>query len=220
MTPVRKKTKGRAKRTTAKARASEKTASAARKKKSRKSTKNVPRKAATKKASAPKATAKPKAPARSKALVRGRPKAEPAKLATAAAPTARRRATRARRKTPRAPLPTPATPSGVEPRSSLGGKHVCFECGAKFYDLNRPEPLCPKCGADQRKRPAREIKLKTPPARSRRARGRTMAPLLADDDDEGAVEERPEPELALGVVDSPDASAEDEEVDDSESDER
>ncbi len=217
MTPVRKKTKGRAKSTTSKARAPKKTASAARKKTS---AKTVPRKAATKKAGAPKATAGPKAPAKSKALVRGRPKTEPAKLATVAAPAPRRHATRARRKAPRAPLPTPATPSGVEPRSRLGEKHVCFECGAKFYDLNRPEPLCPKCGADQRKRPAREVKLKTPPARSRRARGRTMAPLLADDDDEAVVEEGPEPELALGVVDSPDAPAEDEETDDTQVDER
>ena len=216
MTPVRKKTKGRAKSTPSKARAPKKTASAARKKTS---AKTVPRKAATQKAGAPKLKAKPKAPAKSKALVRGRPKAEPVKLATIEAPAARRRVTRARRKAPRPQLPTPATPSGVEPRSRLGGKHVCYECGGKFYDLNRPEPLCPKCGADQRKRPAREVKPKAPPARGRRSRGRAMAPLLTDDDDEAVVEEGPEPELALGVVDSPDAPVEDEEPDDSETDE-
>ena len=216
MTPARKKTKRRAKRTPAKARAPKKAASAARKKTS---AKTVPRKAATRKASAPKTIAKPKAPAKSKALVRGRPKAEPVKLATVAAPAAPRRATRARRKAPRAPLPKPATPSGVEPRSKLGEKHVCFECGGKFYDLNRPEPLCPKCGADQRKRPASETKLKAAPDRGRRSRGRAMAPLLADDDDEAVVEEKPEPELALGVVDSPDVPVEDEEPDDSETDE-
>ena len=216
MTPVRKKTKRRAKSTTSKARAPKKTASVARKKTS---AKTVRRKAATRKAGAPKATAKPKAPAKSKALVRGRSKAEPAKLATVVAPAPRRHATRARRKAPRAPLPTPTTPSGVEPRSRLGGKHVCFECGGKFYDLNRPEPICPKCGADQRTRPAREVKLKAATARGRRPRGRAMAPLLADDDDEAVVEEGPEPELALGVVDSPDAPVEDEEPDDSEGDE-
>ncbi len=216
MTPVWKKTKRRAKRTPAKGRAPKKAASAARKKTS---AKTVPRKAATKKAGAPKLKANPEPPAKSKALVRGRPKAEPAKLATVEAPAARRRATRARRKAPRAQLPTPATPSGVEPRSRLGGKHVCFECGGKFYDLNRPEPICPKCGADQRTRPAREVKLKAATARGRRPRGRAMAPLLADDDDEAVVEEGPEPELALGVVDSPDAPVEDEEPDNIESDE-
>ena len=31
-----------------------------------------------------------------------------------------------------------------------GKRYACFSCGCKFYDLNRPEPLCPRCGADQR----------------------------------------------------------------------
>jgi hypothetical protein len=113
----------------------------------------------------------------------------------------------------------PAVPIVTVGADDLGNKYVCYKCGAKFYDLNRPEPLCPKCGADQRKRPARDIKLKAPTARGRRSRGRAMTPLLADDDDEAVVEERPEPELALGVVDSPDAPVEDEEPDDSETDE-
>lgn len=32
----------------------------------------------------------------------------------------------------------------------LGTKHVCFKCGAKFYDLKKPNAICPKCGADQK----------------------------------------------------------------------
>jgi uncharacterized protein (TIGR02300 family) len=32
----------------------------------------------------------------------------------------------------------------------LGKKFTCYSCHTKFYDLNKPEPLCPKCGADQR----------------------------------------------------------------------
>jgi uncharacterized protein (TIGR02300 family) len=35
----------------------------------------------------------------------------------------------------------------------LGVRYVCFNCGGKFYDLHRPEPVCPKCGADQRQAP-------------------------------------------------------------------
>lgn len=31
-----------------------------------------------------------------------------------------------------------------------GNRFVCFSCGCKYYDLNRPEPLCPRCGADPR----------------------------------------------------------------------
>ena len=37
----------------------------------------------------------------------------------------------------------------------LGNKHVCFKCGAKFYDLKKPDPICPKCGADQREATAK-----------------------------------------------------------------
>jgi uncharacterized protein (TIGR02300 family) len=36
----------------------------------------------------------------------------------------------------------------------LGTKHVCFKCGTKFYDLKKPEALCPKCGTDQKLSPA------------------------------------------------------------------
>ena len=32
----------------------------------------------------------------------------------------------------------------------LGNKHDCYSCGAKFYDLGKPEPICPKCGANQK----------------------------------------------------------------------
>ncbi|HPR64571.1 MAG TPA: FYDLN acid domain-containing protein [Thermoanaerobaculia bacterium] len=28
----------------------------------------------------------------------------------------------------------------------LGKKHLCIECGTKFYDLEKPEPACPRCG--------------------------------------------------------------------------
>jgi uncharacterized protein (TIGR02300 family) len=36
----------------------------------------------------------------------------------------------------------------------LGNKFVCFKCNSKFYDLKKPDPVCPKCGADQRDSPA------------------------------------------------------------------
>ncbi len=35
----------------------------------------------------------------------------------------------------------------------LGTKYNCFKCGTKFYDLKKPVPTCPKCGADQRDMP-------------------------------------------------------------------
>ena len=41
----------------------------------------------------------------------------------------------------------------MQDKSKLGKRYQCFDCGQKFYDLNRPDPLCPKCGADQRNDP-------------------------------------------------------------------
>lgn len=32
--------------------------------------------------------------------------------------------------------------------SKFGSKFTCWSCGTKFYDLNKPNPLCPKCGSD------------------------------------------------------------------------
>ena len=32
----------------------------------------------------------------------------------------------------------------------LGKKYTCYSCHTKFYDLGKAEPLCPKCGSDQR----------------------------------------------------------------------
>lgn len=36
----------------------------------------------------------------------------------------------------------------------LGNKYECFECNARFYDLGKPEAICPKCGANQKNDPA------------------------------------------------------------------
>ncbi len=41
-------------------------------------------------------------------------------------------------------------------KKKLGNKYTCYQCGCKFYDLSRPKPVCPKCGADQNEAPARE----------------------------------------------------------------
>src|SRR5207237_5412365 len=60
-------------------------------------------------------------------------------------------------------LPTPRcwsipralrSPGGaVQMARDLGTKYICFKCGTKFYDLKKPVPSCPKCGADQRDAP-------------------------------------------------------------------
>jgi uncharacterized protein (TIGR02300 family) len=36
------------------------------------------------------------------------------------------------------------------PEIKLGTKYDCYSCGTKFYDLGKTEPVCPKCGANQK----------------------------------------------------------------------
>jgi uncharacterized protein (TIGR02300 family) len=33
--------------------------------------------------------------------------------------------------------------------ADLGKRFKCYKCGTKFYDMNKPEPICPACGEDQ-----------------------------------------------------------------------
>ncbi len=40
-----------------------------------------------------------------------------------------------------------------ERKERLGTKWVCYACETRFYDLKKPEPICPKCEADQRESP-------------------------------------------------------------------
>jgi hypothetical protein len=35
------------------------------------------------------------------------------------------------------------------PVVNLGTRYKCYKCSMKFYDLGRPQPLCPSCGANQ-----------------------------------------------------------------------
>jgi hypothetical protein len=35
--------------------------------------------------------------------------------------------------------------------SNLGTKFECLDCSTKFYDFKKPDPICPKCGRNQKK---------------------------------------------------------------------
>ena len=59
----------------------------------------------------------------------------------------------------------------------LGRKYTCYSCHTKFYDLGKPVPLCPKCGADQRD--AED----TPVVTSTRGRQRVVVEEPIPDDD-------------------------------------
>jgi hypothetical protein len=81
--------------------------------------------------------------------------------------------------TKRAKPRKPVTPTGPR-HPKLGFRWSCYNCDAKFYDLGKDEPLCPKCGADQRDRPADEPRHSSDHARPRVVR--PMAQLLDDDE--------------------------------------
>jgi len=58
-------------------------------------------------------------------------------------------------------------------KAKLGQRWVCFKCGLRFYDLNKPEPLCPKCAADQRESP--EFQKPTKKRSTKKASKKTVA---------------------------------------------
>ncbi|MCH7922511.1 MAG: FYDLN acid domain-containing protein [Nitrospinae bacterium] len=66
-----------------------------------------------------------------------------------------------------------------------GDRYTCHSCGCKFYDLNRPEPLCPRCGVDQREATQKA----RPPSQSRAS----TAPVEAETEND--IHEEPD-ELA------------------------
>jgi hypothetical protein len=64
------------------------------------------------------------------------------------------------------------------PATDLGTKHTCFKCGTKFYDMKKPAPVCPKCGADQRDSPAQKA---PPPSERRKAAAKPVVPAVIED---------------------------------------
>lgn len=94
------------------------------------------------------------------------------------------------------------------PAKDLGNKFVCFKCSTKFYDLKKPDPLCPKCGADQRESPALR-----PAPEGRRSRLAAVPKVIepAEPEEPEAVEEEEAEEFEDEDAEEP-AAAEDEDV--------
>jgi hypothetical protein len=90
----------------------------------------------------------------------------------------------------------------------LGKKYTCYSCHTKFYDLGKPVPLCPKCGADQRDSE------ETPIITSGRGR-RIVEEVVEDDNDFAADAETPavEGEEEEDAAPGPEADDADEEDD-------
>jgi uncharacterized protein (TIGR02300 family) len=114
----------------------------------------------------------------------------------APAPARSRPASRAKAASPAASAPSPG-----DVRSHLGGKWVCFSCGAKFYDLNRPQPLCPKCGANQHDRPKRDPKPKAAePVAVREIEPDREVLHIEGDEDEALIMDDEEIDLGGGEI--------------------
>ena len=77
------------------------------------------------------------------------------------------------------------------PAKDLGSKYVCFKCSTKFYDMKKPDPLCPKCGADQRESPALK-----PASEGRRSRLSSIPKVIEPIEPEEPAAESEEEELA------------------------
>lgn len=98
--------------------------------------------------------------------------------------------------------------------NDLGKKHTCYSCQAKFYDLGKPQAICPKCGANQKDA---ENAHPAPSSRSRRAAVPVVEVPAVEDD----LEEE-EPEAAVEEDDtlvSEDAVVEEEEAGDDDEEE-
>jgi hypothetical protein len=96
-------------------------------------------------------------------------------------------------------------PTGIA-KPGLGHKWSCFNCGAKFYDLGKPVPVCPKCDADQRDRPPVVAEPAPAPPQPKRP---AMAPMSRFLDDDEVVAPEPDefaPAPAEADVDEPDAA--------------
>lgn len=67
----------------------------------------------------------------------------------------------------------------------LGTRYKCYKCGTKFYDLNKPQPICPACGEDQNNEETKKL-LKR---KRRRALSRVKADSRSMPDENGAAAE-------------------------------
>jgi hypothetical protein len=144
----------------------------------KKSAKAKPAKKPAKKP-APKAAAKPKAKAAAKPAPKKEPpkKEAPKKAPETKAASKTPPGSKARKKGSAAAKPIQAR---GEAKPGLGYKWTCYACNAKFYDLGKPDPVCPRCSADQRQRPADNAP--PPPPQPRRPAQPPMARYLDEED--------------------------------------
>jgi uncharacterized protein (TIGR02300 family) len=107
--------------------------------------------------------------------------------------------------------------------ADLGKKHECSECGAKFYDLGKPDPVCPRCGTavsdgEEEPSPKNRRKRRTPAVtgKTRAEASENFSSSDGEDDDyaeEEDLEEDLEDEDLEDLEDDEDEDDEDEDED-------
>jgi hypothetical protein len=71
----------------------------------------------------------------------------------------------------------------------LGKKFECFNCRTKFYNLGKPEAVCPKCGANQKDAKSEEA----PPPIPRPARRAILMEPVSDEPTTNEFGDEPAP---------------------------
>lgn len=151
--------------------------------------KSTAKKAGAKKATAKKSTAK-KATAKKATAKKAAPKKATKKKAATKKATAKKGKEKAEAPAkPAKPLkPGQLVVARGKRLSKLGIRWTCWSCGAVFYDLNKPEAICPKCDTDQTAAP-KEAKSDEP---KKPKRDSLRALRVLDDDDATREDNTPE----------------------------
>ena len=98
------------------------------------------------------------------------------------------------------------------PELKLGTKFECYSCGTKFYDLGKSEPVCPKCGSNQK-----DVASSDTPAASQASRRRRKAEVgkvvvdVDDDEPIADIDEEIVPDAEIEGADLVDDDDEEEE---------
>jgi uncharacterized protein (TIGR02300 family) len=104
-------------------------------------------------------------------------------------------------------------PDGMA-KPELGLKRVCVACSARFYDMTKTPPVCPKCGTEQPLDQPRIRRAGGNVAEDKRAKKPAAAPGIEDVEVEGVEEAEDESVLedADDLEDDADAISADIEV--------
>ncbi len=99
-------------------------------------------------------------------------------------------------------------------KPELGLKRVCVSCNARFYDMTKMPPVCPKCGTEQSPDQPRLRRPSGNVAEDKRAKKPVAAPGIEDVEVEGVedTEEEDVLEDAADLEDDADAISADIEV--------